>query len=519
MKSRFAIALIFAIAALRADDTPELRLLNLDVVAIDSHGQPVTDLTADDFQVTDANRPEKIVFFRHKDSTLWEAPNLGTNEFSNRGRTGVPHATVVLFDLMNESFSTRGTAANHIVKCLENLDASDDVYLYLLTLEGRLFAVRGLAGGEEGSEADAAPWNKQIKPLMDRALKDVLRTRPVEIDVAVRVQLTFAALDALGAQLSRVPGRKNVVWVTDGVPISLGPVSSDTGSFVDFTPQLRKLSEALVRSRIALYPVRQLMLGTPDRIGDTTGGSFDAPGSGGNPGSGRAQIANATANAGAGTQSLNTLNTLAEMTGGRPSSGKDICDALKQAKIDARVSYQIGYYPPESNWDGKYHKLRVTCRRKGVRIQAKTGYFAWADDPGAGAEQAIRSITAMEFDAAEIGLRGTLATDPKDKHAADLNARIDAKDITFVEEGGHYNGQLRLAIVAYLADGRMETSKIVPLDLHYTAEERDKALKDGIDVSRNLPIPGQGTKVRLIVYDRGSNALGSLTIPVNAPKP
>ena len=152
-------------------------------------------------------------------------------------------------------------------------------------------------------------------------------------------------------------------------------------------------------------------------------------------------------------------------------------------------------------------------------IQAKTGYFAWVDDPGAGAEQAIHSVAATEFDAAEIGLRGTLAADPKDKHAADLNARIDAKDITLAEEGGHYNGQLRLAVVGYLADGRIESTKVVPLDLHYSVEERDKALKEGIDVSRNLPISDQMVKLRSIVYDRGSNAIGSLTMPVNAPKP
>jgi len=526
MKFRIAIGLAVAFAALRADDSSELRLLNLDVVALDNHGQPVTDLTIDDFQISDANKPQKVAFFRHKDSTQWQVPKLGPNEFSNRTGSSILNATVILFDLMNEGFGTRGTAADHIIKCLENLDAPENVYLYLLTVEGRLFAVHGLPGTEEGSEPGGAPWNKQIKALIDKALRDVMRPRPFEIDVAVRVQLTFAALDAMGAQLSRVPGRKNVVWVTDGVPIALGPVRSDTGEFVDFTPELRKLSELLVRSGMALYPVRQLMLGTPDSIGANSGGAgatypgamegaaTGTRGAGSNPTGG-----GAADNVGVGSQSLSTLNTLADMTGGRESAGKDICEALKQAKSDARVSYQIGYYPPERNWDGKYHKLRVTCKRKGVRIQAKTGYFAWVDEPGAGSEQSIHSVALTEFDAAEIGLRGSLSADPKNKQAADLTARIDAKDIALVQEGDHYNGQLRLALVGYLADGRAESTKIAPLDLHYSAGERDVALKDGIAVSQNVQLKERLARVRLIVYDRNTTAIGSLTMPVNGSNP
>jgi VWFA-related protein len=523
MKFRIMIAVTFALAAVRGDDSPDLRLLDLDVIAVDNHGQPVNDLTIDDFEVTDSNKPQKIIFFRHKDSSQWQIPKLALNEFSNRGGSGIPYATVILFDLMNEGFGTRGTAADHITKCLEKLDATDDVYLYLLTMEGRLFGVHGLTSGGEGTEPGAAPWNKQIKPLMDKALRDVLRMRPEEIDVAIRVQLTFAALNALGVQLSRVPGRKNVVWVTDGVPIFLGPVRSDTGEPVDFTPELRLLSEALVRSGVALYPVRQLLIGTPDRIGATSDGAgatypdgSDLPANaargGRNPGGA------GTDTAGIGVQSLATLNTLADMTGGRESAGKDICDALKQAKSDVRISYQIGYYPPENNWNGKYHKLRVTCKRKGVRIQAKTGYFAWVDEPGAGSEKAIGSAASTEFDAAEIGLRGSLSADSNDKHAVQLNARIDARDIVFVQEGEHYNAQLRMALVGYLLSGRSERTKVFPVDLHYSADERDKALKDGIVLSRSLPLD-ELTRVRLIVYDRSSNAIGSITMPVDLPKP
>jgi VWFA-related protein len=513
------IGLALGFAVLQGDDTPEPRLLNLDVIAVDNHGQPVSDLTADDFVVADANKPQKLTFFRHRDATLWQTPRLAPHEVSNRGRSSITHATVILFDLMNEAFGTRGSAADQIVKCLEQQESADDVYLYLLTVEGRIFGVRGLPGAEEVSESGEA-WNKKIKPLLDRAQRDVMRMRPIDVDVAVRVQLTFAALDALGAQLSRVPGRKNVVWVTDGVPIALGAGRSDIGEPVDFTEQLRQMSEGFVRSGMALYPVRQLMIGTPDRIGETSGGAGATyPGSIENPqNAGAGRGGNLGNNVGAGSQSLQTLNLLADMTGGRQSAGKDTCGALKQARSDDRVSYQIGYFPPESNWDGKYHKLKVACRRKGVRIQAKAGYFAWGDAPGAGAEQAIRSVSTTEFDAAEIGLRGLLAANPKDAQAADITARIDARDLALVQQGGRYNAELRIAIVGQFADGHVEITKVIPFDRSFSAGERDEALRDGIAFSREVSVKDV-SKVRLIVYDRNSTAIGSLTIPMNAPRP
>ncbi len=501
MKFRLAIGLALTFAALRGDDSEDRKLLDVNVVALDNRGQPVNDLTADDFSITDAGKPQKIAFFRHRDATKWQAPNLAANEFSNRGPSGIPHATVILFDLMNEGFASRGVAANQIIKYLEPLENSDYLYLYILNIEGRLFSVHGLPIGEENPEPGTAPWTKKIKPLMDQSLKTTLHARPVDVDVAIRVQLTFAALDMLAVQLSRVPGRKNVVWVTDGVPIGLGPIRSDTGDFVDFTPQLRQLSQALERSGVAIYPVRQVMLGSPDQIGGTSGGN------------------GATGGTGMGSQSIATLDEFANVTGGRPNAGKDIGAALKQAMADAAVSYQLGYYEPDRNWDNKFHKLKITCKRKGVHIQAKTGYYAWANQPGAVSEQAIRSIAPTPFDAAEIGLRGSLATDPKDKKMAHLEARIDAKDIALGQEGDHFEGQLRVALIGYQIDGHMEASKVMPVTLHYTAEERDKAFAEGITLSQNVGISDQINKVRLVVFDRGSNAIGSLTIPVNPPKP
>lgn len=475
------------------DSQEEPRMVDLNVVAVDNHGAPITDLTRDDFAVTDSGKPQKIAFFRHRDSARTPPPQLGPNEFSNRSAANVPRATLILFDLLNESFGTRGTTANRLIQDLQSLESPDYVYLYVVTVNGRLFPVHGLPGSEgEPIPEDGQPWTHHAKPLIDQALRTVLQVRDpgILMDVQYRAELTFNVLNAVAAELSSVPGRKSIVWLSDGVPIELGPRRSDTGDWVDFTPLLRQMTENMDRANVSIYPVRTIMLGSPANV---DGANHD------------------------GVSSLDTLDTFAQLTGGRPDAGKDARAAVRQAISDMRTSYQIAYYPPPSNWDDKFHKLRITCARKGVRIQAKTGYYAWREAPGTHTNQAMMAALSARFDAAEIGLRAKLAPDPKNAHDTHLDASIDAHDIVLVHHGDAYDGQLRLAIAGLMPGARPQSSALIPLDLHYSAPQRDQALAQGIAFTQEIRVPEGAAAIRLIVYDRSSQAVGSVTIPMASP--
>jgi len=486
--------LVLGVALLYGLDSPQVepRMMDLNVVALDSHGQPILDLTRDEFRINDNGKPRNIAFFRHRDSALSAAPALALNEFSNRGRTNVPRATVILFDLLNERFGTRGMTANQLVHDLESLESADYVYLYCLTFTGRLYAVHGLPGPESApARPDGAPWTRQVKPLLDNALRALTQVRPVDdVDPNYRIQLTYSGLNAVAGLLSRVPGRKSLVWLTDGVPVELGPNRSYTGDFLDFTPLLRQMSETFDRSEVAIYPVRMVMIGSPNGMG--------GPGT-------------------TGVGSLYTLDEFADLTGGRRDAGKDIAAAVRQAITDTRTSYLIGYYPPAENWDNKFHKLRVTCTRKGVRIQAKTGYYAWDDAPGTRSDQAIDSAVGTTFDAAEIGLRAGLSMDANGKLR--LGAHIDTRDIVLVHDGERYNAELRLGIVGYVPGVAPMRGPVIPVDLHLSPQDRDRALEQGIAFVRDLTFSQQVETVRLVVFDRVSNAIGSVTVPVPVAVP
>lgn len=481
---------------------PRPKLVNLNVVALDGHDQPVPDLTAADIQLTDAGKPQQIVFFQHHAEQL-AAVQLGPREFSNRAAGRPSHATLILFDMLNDSFGASGAAQSELVHALERLESGEDLYLYLLTRTGRLFGVRPLPGGEEPAAAGPKEWTKQAKSVVEAAMKTNYGLRPPDVDVTVRVTMTYNALGLLARRLEEIPGRKSLVWITHGVPISLSPYAVGGGGgggrgsaaapaavvddFVDYLPYLRRLSDTMDRCDVAIYPVQQTppgmaMQGTPE-----------------------AQYS--------GLGSQETLEQFADLTGGRSKGIGSIAATLRQAMKDVRNTYQIGYLPPDDNWDGKFHKLRVTTKRKGVHLQSKTGYYAFAEDPP-GEQDAIGAVVGSPVDAGEIGVRVRTTTSAKDPTIVHFAARIDAADIALLRQGDRYSAALQVALAGYGANGQPEVSKPFPLDLTFTGAERDAALKNGIPYENDVKLGAPVRQVRLIVFDSLLGSAGSVTMPV-----
>ncbi len=94
MKFSTLAGVVLVLAFLHADESTqsEPQLLDLNVIAVDSRGHSVTDLTADDFQITDAGKPQRILLFRRSGASgRPEKAALGPHEFSNRTRGGPQH--------------------------------------------------------------------------------------------------------------------------------------------------------------------------------------------------------------------------------------------------------------------------------------------------------------------------------------------------------------------------------------------------------------------------------------------
>jgi VWFA-related protein len=70
---------------------------------------------------------------------------------------------------------------------------------------------------------------------------------------------------------------------------------------------------------------------------------------------------------------------LAGETGGRAievANPKDLQSAFDQISDELHSEYSIGYYPANSNLDGKYRQLKVELTNKKYKVSARKGYYA-----------------------------------------------------------------------------------------------------------------------------------------------
>jgi len=146
-------------------------------------------------------------------------------------------------------------------------------------------------------------------------------------------QITGTALyDAIylacGEKLNSEAGRKAIVIVTD---------ADDQGSKV----RIEEAVEAAQRTDTVIH----IILVADPRFGANTG----------------------------------TAKKLAEETGGRvlnASNEKNLMEAFDEISAELRSQYTLGYYPTNSQRDGKFRKIKVETANHDLKVLARKGYYA-----------------------------------------------------------------------------------------------------------------------------------------------
>lgn len=469
----FALAATALVAQPPAPNGPASGMVRLSAAVVGANGNPVTDLKLDEFQITDQGKPQKIAFFRVNAGAPDAAP-LGPHEYSNRAGAA-PHSTAILFDLLNQNQSDRLDAWRQVGRSLQQLESGDSLYLYLLTLEGNLTPVHAI-GGKSG---DDHTWVQQSEKEFDKAMKAASHARPAQMDdTELVVKKTYVALETLANQLAALPGHRDIVWITYGVPNVWNPKTPCNGDWVDCALYVPHLAVTLEHANVAVDPLSYTSSPNPSVTRD--------------------------------------LDFMAGLTGGWTYFGEDIRSVLKHIASDATTNYSIFYDPGPENWDSKFHKVQVNLERKGNKIHSRQRYYGYPDRrPEAVKQQAaLAAVFQSPFDDPAIGLRATVASDVG--KTPQIRIRINPADLLLREEGGAFTGAVSLVVCDIGASGLIGQPSLSNFNIHLTREERDAAIKDGFPIAQDHAINESIQKVRLLVLDQGSTVAGSLTIPVGA---
>ena len=470
--SRVVITLALAAGGLLAQAPTPGPLIRLYPVALDAGGQPVTDLTADDFKITDQNKPETIFAFRKPRTEA--APKLDVLEFSNR-TSPAPHTTVILFDMINLLDADRLESWKALDKALPQLESGEHLYFYVLNLEGALIPIHKMAVPGPYDKN----WNQNVAAAFDKVMKASSHARAVQIGAEEQQKRTFKAFEDLANTLAMFPGRRDILWIANGLTtVSDLKLTSCNGDWVECALYVPHLAVTLANDGVAIDPY--VLIGSVD--------------------------ANVNYN----------MDQVALLTGGHYYSRQDVKVAVNQVAQDAANSYTLLYDPGADNWNNKWRRLHVTCERKGVKVQVRERYYAVADSrtPLERNKAVLMAAFQSPGDFAAIGLRVKFST-LEGKAGVHLEIRIDLADLQFHEQGGKYSGALYCLISDHNGPAPLGEPSVTDLKPELTAEQYKNALKAGLPLNQDHPISDANTnQVRIIVLDQTTNEVGSITFPV-----
>jgi VWFA-related protein len=509
------------------------RLIQLNVVAQDHHGNPITDLTKDDFVLKDAGKEQKISVFAMERSDVTPATPVGGHvvagqtlppgTFTNRVDRRAGAVTVILFDMLNTKITDYIRAKMELVKFIKGMHVDDQVAIYVLGRDLKLVhdfsrspetLIKAVSGdkvnaintvAEDADPADSDTGSDDLDATIDRAnqmLSDYLNV--------MRAQTTLESLQLIAQHVSHIPGRKNLVWISGGFPFSMNQDTMNIDNprdSRDFNEETQKMARFLNDANVAIYAIDARGLfqtAVPDASVRGNAKKMQAPA--------QPKI----------DHQYETFDIVADRTGGKAfHNTNDITGAIRKAVEDAKVTYTVGFYPADAKWDGQFHQLKLECKRKGVNIRYRPGYFASSAPP----EQTTRRYTTVQQAIQakvilnEVGF--TVQMTPKD---SDLVAKVvvDPTNLTLTEQDGKWVGSMNfMAIGGNVESGQFDTPKTMVVNFKLPPEAHETMLKNGFTISHTFRLRADTDQFRIAIQDVPSGAIGSLVLTTRhaAPAP
>jgi VWFA-related protein len=498
------------------------RVVEVSLVAEDREGRPVTDLRAEELVLRDEGRPQRIASFSGPPppGASPSAPaSLPPDAFTNRLELlagGVPSVTAILFDGLNTPMTRRSYARERVLAFLKRLEPGPPVALYTLgrgldvlhevTTDPRPL-VRALE--QHRGEGPAAP--ETGAPSLDLAGTGLeafgswlsqLETNLIEHYAQDRALRTLRSLVAIANHLERVPGRKNLVWVSGSFPVWIGrdrvPLPErPPPREQDLWPEIERAARALNAASLAVYPVDARGLMAPAEYAPERAAI-----------SREMQLADRSGFA--------TMETLAARTGGEAFyRDNDLGQAFRRAVADAAAAYRLGYEPTHDEWNGEFREIRIEAKRPGVRLRHRRGYFA---QPEAPADDWYRSgvlgaAVWSPTDATRLGL--TVRVRPSAGDTVRVEVGIDARDVAFRPTGDGFRGRLDAWLVQLDPGGVLldTASRVADLNLDRITYEQVRASGE-LPFAENVKRDPRAAVLRVLVRDVATGALGSVSVPL-----
>jgi len=509
-------------------DTIDVSLINIEVVVIDEDGNPVRGLTRDDFEVFVDDQPVEITnFFAVVDGDR-VAPEPETERRAETPRVEAPEAVktsqtplrtpdeqgyVVLyidngniapvhrkrvFDELRDHLSHLMEPADRVMVVAQDDEITieqpftSDAEMVLAGLErqeklssrGAMRALEPRLIQRQIEEGQAPPGGDTLgtgtspnvgRGALSRPTYDVdaRRTFSAVTSYAQTAESagrrTLGALSRFVSSLAGLPGRKAIVYVSDGLELAPGEYlfrvwDYKYGSIANEEVGIANIDSEMDRYRL-YEPFEDLIArANANRVAFYTieGGSERGPGDISAETS--TPVVSALARTADGGRQ-ESLRSLAYDTGGVPLlNSANVENLLTQLERDFSNYYSLGFPSPHQG-DGKYHRVDVQVKREGVKARFLEGYR----DKDADDRMTDQTLATLLHDVGEnpLGVQVEIGKQSKAKgkkgYVVPVLVKVPMSKLMLLPQEDEHLG--RLSIYIAVADDRGRLSEPQKIDV------------------------------------------------------
>ena len=542
------LADLFSVSAQQTPQPPRFRVgvdaVRIDAVVTDRDGHTVADLTADDFQVRQDGKLQKVTFAEFMPVLAGPLP---ADVAPARSRAEAPIVSAPTPVKREDVQRTVAFVVDDLSFSVESFRNTQRALHAFVDRELRptdlvaLVRTGGAGGGLQPfttdrrvlhAAIDGLRWNgasrNGVEPFESinewttfsgGGRGSAPDMNPDDFKVIEGLRRSMSAAGSIGALnlvvrgARDLPGRKAIIFVSEGFQLLSG-LEPDP----HVRPALDRVIDQATRAGVVIYSLDCRGLQT---AGLQAGDNLKRP----RPNETLEQTvrANAQERLGFNRDTQEGMAYLAEQTGGfAVLNTNDLSRGLGRITDDVRSYYVIGYVPDDGTFARKgqkprLHKISIGVKRPGFRVKTRKSFLGVSDPPDVTgpltpAQQLVHAATSP-FAATGLALRPTTLPGYSPEQGMFVRAllQIDARALTFVDgEDGKKTAAADVLGMVFDQEGTEVAHLSTGFSVALTSDAAEEALRDGLAYTLRIPIrrPG-GYQVRFAVRDQHSGMLGS----------
>lgn len=522
--------------------------VTLDLVVRNNKNGPVLDLKPEDIVVSDsgsavkltdlrlvtgqaaADHPVTLLFDQLDPSTATNARDIARKILKVMPESGFSYSVMNVYGRLQlfQEFTTERAAIEKAINTATSVESTDKEK----GSEAALPEKQIIAEAQTGVDPSGARVSSNGRTVAQVILAALQESQRIVQDQ--HAQPCLAGLLALARTERKIPGRKVIIYFTEG--LRSDPNNRD---------MVRLIAGAANRSGVSIYVVNKDALDTKAMEGLTqtavmgsvrlyniqnpppTGPAAQKP----VPyGPGMISMINTQVDR-LQTEGLNVakdpLVDLAADTGGTFIASEDnLKKPFRQLVADMTTYYEASYVPANLDFDGQFRPIAVKPVREGLKIRARSGYFAVPPDTGTVVqpfEAPMMKVLAQGQLPAEINFRSRVLR-LGDLPSGNENALVVEVPVSELETRDDANSNLYSQHVSMMGQVKNKAGAVIEhfsedVPRHGSLDAKAAAQSDVVTMQRHFTAEPGEYVLEAAVLDRNNGRVGAQRVDFEVPNP